>query len=711
MRKIVICTVACGPKYDPGLTATMAFDIRRYTPSMGDSVNRINFGLLGVAALPLLACTTTSEPSGVLEAAQGMISNNTPGFTRHARDLGPVDPSTVIEVTAWLKLHNEAQLDQLVAQQQQRGHANFHKWITQDQFNVQFAPTAQEVNAVQNWLNAHNLGTVAVADNNFFVKVQGTVGDVEKAFHVQIDQFDLNGRIVRANASNPSINDASGNHVAAITGLDDLGFQPQHVRPIGPDGVAPAPVPLSTVTPDGGFFEGACFRGVETHTFTGGGATATYTGNRYGANITNTALGHLAPCGYSPAEVRAAYNMNALYAAGLDGTGQTIVITDAFGSPTIEQDAAVFSQFYGLPPVDLTIAKAPGLVHNPGDVNWAGEVTLDVEWAHAMAPGAKIALVVATATSSLDEAINYAVVHHLGNTISNSWSSLEGFGNPAQTLRVERILQMAAAQGIDVNFSSGDNGDEAANAGFITVDYPGSSPFATSIGGTSLALDAQRNLVFETGWGNNETRIAGTTAEGNAPQSPPLDLGFVFGAGGGTSLTFAKPSFQAGLPGTKRAVPDVGMLADPFTGVEIIETDPATGQLGISVIGGTSLACPLFSGVMAIASQKAGIGLGQAAPLLYGLGSGIRDITASPANNVTGQITTASGTTTFSTDVLANPGTSAPYVSALYNSPFSTRWFVLTFNTDSSLAAAPGWDDVTGVGAPDGAAFVNAIAP
>ncbi|HET7500937.1 MAG TPA: S53 family peptidase [Kofleriaceae bacterium] len=673
---------------------------------------RIKYGLLGVAALPALACTASPEPDAVFQSAQQVgIANNTPGFIRHAQDLGPVDPSTVIEVTAWLKLHNEGQLDQLVAQQQQRGHANFQRWITQDQFNAQFAPTAQEVNAVQNWLNAHKLTTVAVAENNFFVKVQGTVGDVEKAFHVQIDRFDLDGQILRANVSNPSINDPSGNHVAAITGLDDLGFAPQHVRPIGPDGVAPRPVPLSQVSPDGGFFEGACFRGVETHTFTGGGTTATYTGNRYGADITNTTVGHLAPCGYSPAEVRAAYNMNPLYAAGLDGAGQTIVITDAFGSPTIERDAAVFSQVFGLPPVDLTVVKAPGLVHNPGEVDWAGEVTLDVEWAHAMAPGARIALVVATARSSLDEAINYAVVHHLGNTISNSWSTLEGFGNPAQLGRVERILQMAAAQGIDVNFSSGDNGDEAARAGFITVDYPASSPFATSIGGTSLALDAQRNLVFETGWGTNETRVAATAAEGNAPQNPPLDLGFVFGAGGGTSLTFAKPGFQAGMPGARRLVPDIGMLADPFTGTEIIQTDTATGELTVGVIGGTSLACPLFSGLMAIASQKAGTGLGQAAPLLYGLSSGIRDITGAGANNVTGQITTASGTTALSAEDLAHPATSTPFISALYNSPFSTRWFVLSFNTDTSLAAAPGWDNVTGVGAPDGAAFVAAIAP
>ncbi|TMQ20343.1 MAG: hypothetical protein E6J91_04225 [Deltaproteobacteria bacterium] len=668
--------------------------------------------LVGLASLPLAACATTSDSSEVFQAAQVTVTDNTPGFIRHARDLGPLDPSTVIEVTAWLKLHNEAQLDQLVAQQQQKSHGNFHKWITQDQFNAQFAPTSQEVNAVQNWLNAHKLTTTAVAENNFFVKVQGTVGDVEKAFHVQIDQFDLGGQILRANISNPSINDPSGNHVAAITGLDDYGFQPMHVRPIGPDGVAPPAIPLSSVTPDGGFFEGACFRGVQSHAFSGGGATASYTGNRFGADISNVTLGHLPPCGYSPADVQAAYHMNALYAAGLDGRGLTIMITDAFGSPTIEQDVAVFSQFYGLPPVDLTVVRAPGLVNNSGVAAWQTETTLDVEWAHAMAPGARIVLVTATARASLDEAINYAVVHHFGNTISNSWASLEGFGNPAQLRRTERILEMAAAQGIDVNFSSGDDGDESARVGFVTVDYPGSSPFATSIGGTSLALDAQRNLVFETGWGTNETRIAGTAAEGNAPQNPPLNFGFIFGAGGGTSLTFAKPGFQAGLSGARRLVPDIGMLADPFTGAEVIETDPATGQLTVSVIGGTSLACPLFSGVMAIAAQKAGTGLGQAAPLLYGLGAGIRDITApSAANNVAGQITTASGTTTYAAGALATPATSAPYFSAFYNSPFSTRWFVLSFNTDSSLAAAPGWDNVTGVGAPDGAAFVNAIAP
>src|SRR5207245_10279537 len=203
--------------------------------------------------------------------------------------------------------------------------------------------------------------------------------------------------------------------------------------------------------------------------------------------------GHLPPQRYSPDEVQTAYKLKQLHAAGLNGVGQTIVIVDAYGSATIAQDAELFSQVYGLPdltPSNFQIIKAPGISHNPHGVarNWNIETTLDVEWSHAIAPGANIALVLATDHNSLDEAINYAVVHHLGNTISNSWSTIEGLGNPAQFIRDNRILQMAAAQGIDVNFATGDFGDETPRVGFVSVDFPASSPFATGIGGTSLAL-------------------------------------------------------------------------------------------------------------------------------------------------------------------------------------------------------------------------------
>ncbi len=643
------------------------------------------------------------------QSANYKISNNTPGFIAGAVDRGPVDPAAIITVNVWLKLQNQQKLDVLVEHQKQKSSPSYHRWITQDELNADYGPTQQEVNAVESFLSRKNLTVLSVAENNLYIKVQGAAAVIQQAFNVEIHAYSMKGTHYRSNTGDPSIGDPAGAHVVAVTGLDDYGFEPNFALPVSPEGIPARPMPL-TSSPNGVFFEGQCFRGVETDTFTSGGTTAIYTGNRYGADITNTALGHLPPCGYSPSEVQTAYGLNTLYAAGLNGSGETIVITDAFGSATIAQDAQVFSEIYGLPPVNLHIAKAPGLSNNPFGVarNWDLETTLDVEWAHAIAPGAAIVLVEATDRSSLDEAINYAVVHHLGNTISNSWSSIEGLGNPAQLDRVNRILEMAAAQGIDVNFASGDFGDETVQVGFKSVDFPASSPFATGVGGTSLALNPDKTMAFQTGWGNNLTRIAQTNALHNAPVNPPLHLGFQSGAGGGASLTFARPSFQSGLnvPGSTRLVPDIAMLADPFTGAEFIET--LNGQLSVGVVGGTSLATPLFSGIMAIAAQKAGHGLGQAAALVYGLPAGaVTDVLAvSSANDVTGTI----NATPYSAAQLAAPlENTTSFYSAIYNSPFSTRWFVITFGTDTSLVTGPGWDNVTGVGTPNGLNFVNAV--
>jgi subtilase family serine protease len=694
------------------------------------SSRRLVTGIAAIAVVAVIALVAVGiAHAGSPNATNSngyTIANNTPGFIKNAKDTGAVDPSEQISVTVWLNLHNESQLDQVVHDQYTKGTSSYHQWLSQSQFDATYSPTAQEVNSVENFLKAHDLSVVNVAENNWYVKVQGAVGDIEKAFHVQIDNFSYNGFTYQSNTADPSIDDPSGAHVAAITGMDDAGFQPTLVHPISAaDGETYTPIAVGSKS-NGLFFESQCFRGVQTQTFTATGVSATYTGNRYGADISNTKLGHLAPCGYQPSEMQTAYTMNPLYSAGLEGAGQTVVITDAFGDATIQNDAEAFSQIYGLPDLNSSnfqVLRAPGAVNNPVNnghigpgADWAGEITLDVEWVHAMAPLAHIDLVIGPNNGNdLDEAINYAVVHHLGNTISNSWASVEGFGNPAQFNRDNRILEQAAAEGIDVNFSSGDSGDYAVAVGFKTVSFPASSPFATAIGGTSLALNSSDGIAFQTGWGTNLTRIADTAALGNPPMNPPLHLGFQFGAGGGSSLTFAKPAFQSGLPGTMRQVPDVSMLADPYTGVEIIET--VNGQLSVGVIGGTSLASPMFSAIMAIASEKAGHALGQAAPLVYGLASStgtstpIYDVTAvGSANDVTGSITANGTTTNYSADQLAAPldGTTT-FFSALYNSPFSTRWFVITFGTDSSLTTGPGWDNVTGVGTPNGANFVNAV--
>src|SRR5215470_15998987 len=661
-------------------------------PRKYPKVLAVSLGVMAIVALASLAsyshsasAQSSSGPNG--NAYGYVVKNNTPGFVHMAVDQGPTDPNTVISVTAWLKLQNQSQLDQLLQQLYDKKSPNFHKWLNQSQFNASFSPTTQQVNAVQNFLTAHGLSVISVAENNFYVKVQGSIGQIEQAFHVSIHNFSFNGATHRSNTSDPGGNDAGIGQIAAVTGMDDLGYEPAYSFPAEADPVNGQFYPFGTGTnPAGFFFESQCFTGVQTVTFPTGATPstvpqATYTGSRYGAPITNHTLGHLPPCGYQPSEVQTAYNLNALYAQGFDGSGQTIVIVDAYGSDTIQQDAEIFSQIYGLPditPANFQIIKAPGLVNNPKGParNWTIETTLDVEWAHALAPKANIALVTATDRASLDEAVNLAVVRDLGNVISNSWSSIEIFGNPATHDRMNRILQMAAAKGIDVNFATGDFGDETIRIGIKAVDFPASSPFATGIGGTSLGLNPDNTMMFQTGWGNNLTRIANRVSQGSTPVIPPLGIGFQGGAGGGTSAEFAKPGFQSGLPGNARLVPDISMLADPFTGAELIETFNGVTEFG--AIGGTSLATPLFSAVMAIASQKAGHGLGQAAVLVYNLPAGaITDVVPiSAPMNATGTITTSGGTTNVTADQLAQPlFNTTTYYGALYNSPFSTRWF------------------------------------
>src|SRR5262249_13512439 len=151
------------------------------------------------------------------------------------------------------------------------------------------------------------------------------------------------------------------------------------------------------------------------------------------------------------------------------------------------------------------------------------------------------------------EALNWAVVHHLGDTISNSWGAIEAYltaGPLGRSNRINRILEEAAAQGIDVNVSSGDFGDNTTVFGVKTPDFPASSPFVTAVGGTSLALNPDNSMAWQTGWGHNATWISDTVETGYAPFDPPQNFGFLLGSGGGTSQVFAKPSWQSSLPGT-----------------------------------------------------------------------------------------------------------------------------------------------------------------
>ncbi len=689
---------------------------------------RLRGSLRGSALLAVAACVIGGAAT-TQSAGARVIADSTPATIRQARDLGPVDAAATIRLTLWLRSQNESStMDQQVQQMYDKSSPNFHRWLGADAFKANLAPTAADLAAVQQFALKNHLTISAVGEHNLYVQVEGSAHDIQNAFRVQLHQFQGRGRTFRSNTSDPTVEEPAGSVVAAVSGLSEHAMQPHLVRPIDPDtGSVIAARPLAVGT-NGFFFSSQCIRSPQTQTFTtnGGLPTATYSGNRYGQDITNTALGTLAPCGYQPSEVQTAYGLNSLYGAGLDGAGQTVVIVDAIGSPTIAQDSEIFSQVYGLP--DLTAANFQ--VYYPGgpppapDAGWATETSLDVQWVHSVAPNAKIALVIAPTSndSDLQAAVLFAIRHHLGNVISNSYGEAEADVPAGLQTTWNRLNRLAAAHGISVHYSSGDGGDSnpsgfTPNLALFGVSTPADSPWSTAIGGTSLALDANNNILFQTGWGTNLTRIVNTIAQGSTPVVPPLQLGFQFGAGGGTSAVYAKPGYQSGLPGNGRRVPDIAFLADPYTGAEFIcDGSSCGGPAGplVGVVGGTSLACPMFSALWAIANQSAGEALGQAAQLLYQLpGSAITDIVpAGSEHNVRGRIHATAGTTRLSASDLAQPLQNTEdfeFYSALYNSPFSTRWFVLTFGTDTSLTTSEGWDNVTGLGTPNGKSFVDAV--
>ena len=525
--------------------------------------------------------------------------------------------------------------------------------------------------------------------------------------------------------------------MASVQGLSDLKYRAYAKPASNPETHVPYEgVSPSAVGADGLFFSGECLRPPQSKVFKtdGGFPEAFYAGNRYGADITNTKPPNLPSCGYDAAEMQTAYGLKPLYKKGLDGTGQTIVIVDAFGSNSILADANLFSELNGLPALtksNFQIVKPTGPVTctaKNGCIagNWQYETTLDVEWAHAIAPGANIVLVLAADDSftNLDLANLAAIQNQYGSVISNSFGIPEIVLkelDPPELVVENGISQIAAALGISQNISTGDDGDnlafDEANFGIdsVSVGANADSPFATGIGGTSTFLDSKSNIELQTGWGLNLTRIAEPNP--NPPTIPPLHLGFQSGAGGGTSVVYAKPKYQKSLKGKFRLQPDISMNADPETGNEVVVSpDGNPAHVEVLVFGGTSLSCPMFSAVWAIANQAAGGGpIGQAAPILYELpGGAITDVNVTPVDtllNVSGLIIDPPKAPLFETQAdLAQPLENTKlFVSALFQSSTSTRWDVFTFGTDSSLVTGPGWDNVTGLGTPNGATFINSV--
>ena len=424
---------------------------------------------------------------------------------------------------------------------------------------------------------------------------------------------------------------------------------------------------------------------------------------------------------FTPQSMRAAYNVGPLYAAGDNGRGQTIAIIDSFGNDTMANDLHVFDQAFGVQPMcgETGVTCAPGMptfselslqgspaTKQQGNGNskgtglqdktgWALEVVLDVEWAHAIAPGANILLVHTPVAETLGvqgfpqmiKAEDYVVKNHLATVISQSLASSENaFGSTASLMNLRYAFVDAAANGVTVLGSSGDFGstnefkqsltpaDEGAVFPFPNVGWPASDPLVTAVGGTYLCQDPS----------NTTSRVDDSKDPPSRCQANPgqTEVGWI-DAGGGFSQVFARPDYQSTLPagstaipGGSRGVPDVSYQASATTGALIYVSLPPQGLSGVAcgpnpcstgwyVIGGTSAGAPQWAGLVAIADQINGGGLGLINPALYKIG-------ADPARYANDFFDVTTGNNQAFPDVPGYP-------------------------------ASTGWDPVTGLGSPNAA--------
>jgi subtilase family serine protease len=354
---------------------------------------------------------------------------------------------------------------------------------------------------------------------------------------------------------------------------------------------------------------------------------------------------------YEPGQIEQAYNLPAVYASGVTGRGATIVIVDSFGSPTIKHDLGAFDTTFGLPaPPSFRIIQPAGQVpaYNPNNsdmVGWAGETTLDVEYAHTVAPGASI-LLVETPVSETEgahgfpqivTAEEYVLRHHLGDVISQSFSATEQtfpVPRPASVQALRGAYELADSDHVTVLAAAGDSG--AANVGldestyylYPATSWPDSDPLVTGVGGTQLHVNSAGQRTAPTVW--NDTYNTKATDEFAADNAGPNPLA----GGGGKSILFSRPAYQNGvrkIVGDRRGVPDISMSAACNGSVDTYGTFGGA-PAGWSPACGTSEATPLFAGIVALADQVAGHPLGLINPALYQLSAehapGIVDVTS-----------------------------------------------------------------------------------
>lgn len=534
----------------------------------------------------LTAATTAharSRTSDIDERDTVVLRGNVHPEARGANALGsaPLDmPMERMILTLALRPGAQSALDELLAAQQDPASPDYRRWLSPEEFGARFGASDEDVRRVVEWLERRGFGVDDVARGRTWIDFTGTVSDVERAFGTRILEYEVNGRLHRANAVDPSIPRALAGLVSGIVSLHDFGRQRQSH---GFRRVADA-----ELTPE--------------YTSSGGGHYL------------------------SPADFAKIYNVGPVHASGLTGAGRSVAIvgrTDiAIG------DVQYFRSLFALPSND------PSIIHNgtaPGNLGGGEEVEalLDVEWGGAVAKSAAVKFVVSRSTFStdgVDLSAQYIVNHDLADTMSTSFGACEQQMGSSENAFYANLWAQAAAQGITSFVASGDSGAAGCEIGNASigsghgVNGLSTTPYNVCVGGTQLnetggtywsaangtGLVSALSYIPERAW--NESGSAGGSG--------------LWSTGGGASTIHAKPSWQVspGVPADgKRDVPDVSLSGASHDAYLVIQGHTSLVS-GLGAVGGTSASSPALASLMALVAQKTGGRLGNANVRFYQLG-------------------------------------------------------------------------------------------
>jgi subtilase family serine protease len=639
-----------------------------------------------------------------------------------ASDRGRVAPAQEQTITVLLKLHDQADFDQAVSDLYDPQSPSFHKWFTDTDF-ARYAPTSAELQTVRGELEMQGLTTIFVDPQNFSLRVRGNNKAIETAFQTELHMFSYKGTAFQAPTRVAKLAGAAGDLVAATVGLERHTVHPQLT--IAKNPLTGQPLfnqkitPTQTASTIFGNITGTPLTGPQQFTLKALAIPlpyGIYNGPAYGINFFEVVS-------YTPAQLQAHYGLTSLFKQGYDGRGQTIAVVEAYGYAAAEADANAAASVFGLPALtaktfQVVYPEGKPLDPNAADLTgWTIEIALDIQAAHAIAPGAKIIEVASAGQDNEDQiaSLEYIIRHKLAKIVSCSWENdAEIISGSDEEKAFNSVLERSAAAGISVQMASGDAGDQGLGTPLGAVSVPSNSPYATAVGGTSVLNDPLNGGDIVTGWGNNLSHLD-TIGE---VFDPPLPLGFVAGAGGGESEFFAKPRWQRSLPGKGRQVPDVSAVADPFTGFPLIATTGGV-QEALAGVGGTSLATPIFSAIWAIAGQYNGEALGFAAPAVARLKEGqitdVIDTSNLTPFSLSGTIYDQNGST-FYPSVSLFAGTIPAIAQTNYLTAITPlagtgihNAFAITFGADTSLTVGYGWDNVTGFGEPNGLPFIQGV--